>query len=375
MSSERDRTGNSRSPIVIIVSSVRWSFVWQRHQSLATAAARAGARVLFVDPGLRSLHQVRRVLSSHGGQNHSEQPAPVSGVDVRTFTVRDIVPGHRSSDIRTWCEAVDPCGERERVVLMYLPSAGAERIIAAVQPSRVIYDSVIDWAAAPPEWAAPRGWRRVEARLLSGDAGYPVTVATDNEYTYRTTRTRLLDAAILVNPAPDDVFRTADWGEVPLTGPIGYFGSVRHAEVDVHYLVELARHAQVCVVGPVDSASSSALRNGHVEVMAPLRVDELPAVIRQWRAVVMPYLHTQRSKTMTPAKIWNAVASRRPVYLANAQVPAELLRFVQPLPDPAALASAAPPELPVRTNLPDWAQRWRAMSQAPAMWRGEIVAS
>ena len=71
---------NSKPP-VIILSGIRWDFLWQRHQILATRFARAGYPTIFVEttglanprPDRSTLRKIRNRLRRSGGGG---EPAP-----------------------------------------------------------------------------------------------------------------------------------------------------------------------------------------------------------------------------------------------------------------------------------------------------------
>lgn len=96
---------------VVFLSSVKWNAAWQRHQSLARAAAAANT-VVYVEPHPRGLSQAvravfrflalasRRVLrafraSPTGTQTGARNPRQpqIHGVTVLRWTVHDLLPG------------------------------------------------------------------------------------------------------------------------------------------------------------------------------------------------------------------------------------------------------------------------------------------
>ena len=74
----------SGRPPVVMLSGIRWDFLWQRHQILATRFARAGYSTIFVEttglstprPDGSTLRKVAARLWRSGGtgESHSEEP-------------------------------------------------------------------------------------------------------------------------------------------------------------------------------------------------------------------------------------------------------------------------------------------------------------
>lgn len=333
---------------LVILSSVRWNFTWQRHQAVARAAAQSGYAVTFVEPMPRSIIHLARGLARRLRRDpnalHRVQPLP-SGVEVVPFAPLDLFPGRRRNRIVAAVHA-------RPVVLAYVPSVGTARLARKLRPRKFIYDNVIDWSAAPKSWSVPRNWEQVEAEfeMLAAETGG--ALVSDSANLLERSRSRGVRRGV-VEPAADDEFV-----ELPRRlGKIqaaGYFGSVRYEEVDVERMVQIVKSGiAVEVIGPVDSESARVLERGGVVIRGSLPISELLDSVRDWDAIILPYRITERTRTLVPAKIWNCIATGRPVFSAGLRLPEGIAKYVRDL-DQLAMAETEDHKPVV---IPRWSDR------------------
>lgn len=345
------------APRLLIVSSIRWGFLWQRHQALAAAAAADGWQVDFLQPRPRNLRQVatyplRRVQGTRLEQDHGHPPAGVRILGLRHWAAR--LPDYD-------------------LALVYLPDRLTEFALARTRIRTVLYDAVLDWATVPRDWYPPIGWRGSELRL----SRLPhARVITDSPGMASLLAERGMDSRV-VAPAADPVFvaagREAAAREAPARRPAAlYLGSVRQ-EVDVPALTGLAGEGvPVEVIGPVEDASlRRELETGGVRLLGPRPHAEAARSAAGYQVLVLPY-RGERRATLAPAKYWNCVATGSWVVthglaglepaanvLSSDGSPSGLLRCVR-----TALASPPP-----AADVPTWESRWQqvlSVARGPA---------
>lgn len=330
------------SKVLFVQSSVRWDFLWQRHHSLAAAAAKDGWLVVFMEPGPRSLLQIIRYLKRRGPGNTSTLKNPVpDGVIVlkwRPFRSR-------------WRLMRVARASAEVALIGYLPTLPL--LMRTRRADWAIYDRVLAWDAVPKNWYPPLGWRAVEAAINRLSRARRVSVVTDSQSFAREWHRRG-GFVRLILPAVDEAFARYRWQPAPMDGPIGYFGTVRSGEIDIDHLCVLARKRDLVVRGEVPPHLAAQLAQCGARILPPLPPDALVSEVDKWAAIVLPYLRGPRTDTLVPAKLWNAVATNRPVYVSGLDLPDELRRFA--LDDVAGSDSALRCDEPLA--LAGWADRW-----------------
>lgn len=380
-------TADDTPRTLVILSSVKWNFAWQRHHSLARAAAEAGTTVVFVEPHLRSVRQILAKLTriSHtGGGAPPTQQVP-EGVRILPWSPIDLLPGATLRRIRRRLGAagspgsvgslgssgpLGSAGSENLMVLQYVPSRRSLALARQLRPRLLVYDRVLDWSRVPADWCPPHHWQRVEAALER-----EARLATDSSAMQREWKNRGLDS-LLVLPAADDEFVRHEWTPPQPGAPIGYFGTVQEGIIDLPAIAEIAREHVVEIVGEVDEASRAALLEAGARLDPPVPVAELPAIIDRWSAILLPYRVGDRKDTLVPAKIWNALASRRPVLTLGLSLPEQITRHTVPLDGAASIADAVAAALETSTpgsvegagipgppahGIPTWADAWQRL--------------
>jgi hypothetical protein len=329
---------------LLVISSVRWGYLWQRHQALAVAAAADGWLVDFLEPHPRRAAQVARfALGALRGREPFSQPTPVP-------------PGVRVLGTTAWLR---PGSDRYDLVLCYVPDRWSIRRARATG-APVVYDAVLDWATVPASWYPPVGWRSAERALARTAAG----VTTDSAGTQAILADRGIRSTV-VHPAADDPFLQPR--PAPDPGTAVYFGSVRD-EVDSPVLVALAEAGiDVSVIGPVErEATRAALLAGGVRLRPPVDVETLAAEVGRHQFVLLPY-RGARGTSLMPAKFWNCLASGRWVLTAGIDLPVsapglvsvdgQASAWIDAVHDREGRLTPAP-----TADVPTWAARWRTIA-------------
>ncbi|WP_276135393.1 hypothetical protein [Rhodococcus sp. T2V] len=189
-----------------------------------------------------------------------------------------------------------------------------------------IYDHVVDWENAPKDWFPPKSARSVERwfgkRVRDGKG----TITSDSVML----KERWLKEGVqcqVVLPAADEEFIDTDW---PIGDPnvVGYFGSVREAEIDLSSFLRLIDLGfQVNIVGPIDGGALAVLGNSKVACLSGVDIGGLPAKMKMWGMIILPYRETSRSASIVPAKLWNCLATRKTVLVGGLMIPAELTQY------------------------------------------------
>src|SRR5215210_4260705 len=160
-------------PPVIILSGVRWGFLWQRHHALATLFARAGYPTVFVEttglanPGPRwsTLREAASRIRRAGGEG---RPSGENGLTV--YAPLALPPTYR---VFRWMnrELFVPRVARdllkitgpEPVVVAYPPTRTTLDLISGLRPRAVLYDCSDDYEHFP---GAPEDVAATERELI-----------------------------------------------------------------------------------------------------------------------------------------------------------------------------------------------------------------
>jgi glycosyltransferase involved in cell wall biosynthesis len=319
-------------PPVIILSGVRWDFLWQRHHALATRFASAGYPTVFVEttglanprPGRATLRKVSSRIRRAGGKELSGQQgltvyAPLATPPTHGFfrrlNRRLFVP-RVVRDLRK-IAGPDP------VVVAYPPTRTTLDLISGLQPRLVLYDCSDDYESFP---------------------GVPNDIAaTERELLHRAdlvscTSTRLLEKvkpfrpdAFLSGPAVDyERFAVLqDTHPAREVRTVCFFGHVSRERIDFCALRLVAGAGfEVRLMGGLGRVDRHFLGTPGIDFLGEVPHAQLPAALAGVDAFVLPYRVNGLTQGIAPAKTYECLATGKPVVAAPLPTMEELAGYV-----------------------------------------------
>jgi glycosyltransferase involved in cell wall biosynthesis len=319
-------------PPVVILSGVRWDFLWQRHHILATLFAHAGYPTVFVEttglanprPNMPTLRKVASRVRRAGGKEPSGEKrltvyaplaAPPKGRVFRWLNRRFFVP----RVVRDLEGIVGPAP----IVVAYPPTRTTLDLISTLRPRLVFYDCSDDYAHFP---GAP------------GDVA-----ATERELLRRAdlvscTSTRLLEK---VKPSRPDAFLSGpavDYERFRLlqedrprkeVRSVCFFGHVSAERTDFFVLRAIAGAGfEVQLVGGLGRIDKGVMEIPGIRYEGEVPHVELPAALAGVDAFVLPYKVNDLTQGIAPAKTYECLATGKPVVAAPLPALEELTGFV-----------------------------------------------
>ncbi|MFH1723769.1 MAG: oligosaccharide flippase family protein [Elusimicrobiota bacterium] len=295
---------------VLILSSVDWGATWQHHQALAAAFSEEGAEVFFVEntgfrgPRPADLSRVLRRLAGLFSPGRRKKGRRVLGPLVlpptnglfralnAVYFVSLLLGRLRRRGLR-----LDP------IVFAYLPTATTLQIIDDLSPRLVVYDCVDNFAGHP---SPPRDLAATETELIARSD----LVLTTSRYLYED-KTRRHPRVLRLHHGVSDAFFI---GHDRRDGPcrkLCYFGTLWHA-VDYAPIRALAKAGfEVTLIGPVKETPPPLPDS--VRLRPPLAHDALPRALAGFDALLLPYVRSEYNKGVVPAKLYECLATGKPV--------------------------------------------------------------
>ena len=302
-----------RKPPVVVLSGVRWDFLWQRHQALATLFDRAGYRTVFVEttglanPRPSALRKVAARLRGTGRKDRGGGPSVYSPLVLpptyRTFRFanRKVFLPRVARDLR------ELAGERP-IVVAYPPTRTTLDLIPHLGPRLVLYDLADDYECFA---GAPKDTASTERELLS----LADLVSCTSEPLLRKAG-HVRPDAFLSGPAVD-YERFAALQEHPFALPartVCFFGQLGRERLDFEVLRAVARAGfRVRLLGNAERAEKGFLAEPNVEYRGEIPHHLLPAALAGVDAFVLPYRMGNLTRAISPAKTYECLATGRPV--------------------------------------------------------------
>lgn len=332
---------------VVILSSVEWDATRQRHHAFAAQWAAAGHRVFFVEntgfrePGWRDLGRVTGRLrrASRGGRSRlARVPKGISVVSplVLPPTRRLFREANAALLAPRLADILHDRGlRRAPVVFAYLPTATTLAILDCLSPSLVVYDCVDNFFGLP---SPPPNLAETEAALMAR-AGLVLTTSSTLYEDKKPKHRHVVElhhgvSGTFFLPAPPERPRRR----------LVYFGTLWRA-LDYAPIRALAEAGfEVEMIGPAKEAPPPLPQS--VTFRGAFPHEELPAMLAECDALLLPYVNDEYNRGVIPAKTFECLATGRPV-------------LASPLPALAGLSGV----LTICRTPADWVAAARALSR------------
>lgn len=311
-----------QKPPVVILSGIRWDFLWQHHQILATLFARAGYPTIFVEttglsnpsPDPATIRKVLRRIRRSGGKGHRERSTPpdltlYSPLVVpptwgvfrrlnRAFFVPRVV-----RHLRRLLDGVSP------VVIAYPPTRTTLDLLSDLKPRLTLYDCSDNYEGFP---GVPRDIAQTERELLEGAD----LVSCTSTYLMEKVRPVRPDA-FMRGPAVDyDCFAVLQGSGRPgeRVRTLCFFGYLSEERVDFSILEGLGEKGfDVRLVGGVGRVEERFFASPGVDYRGEVSHAELPAALEGTDVFIIPYKINDLTRGISPMKIYECLATGIPV--------------------------------------------------------------
>lgn len=292
---------------LIVLSHLRWDFVWQRPQHLLTRLAKY-RRVIFIEEPVSGADGEPRWELQKAAENvvvcrlHSPEPS-LGFSDSQIKQLRAHLP-----DLLAQLEV------NHSIAWFYTPMAFP---LHNVLPQHgIVYDCMDELSAfsgAPPEMLLR------EAELLRSAQ----LVFTGGPSLYEAKKNRHPNVSCFPSSVDAEHFKQAKMGipeiarQAKLPHPrLGFFGVIDE-RFDTTLLASLANARpdwQFVIVGPVVKISPTALpQRENIHYFGQCRYEDLPAYLVGWDVCLLPFALNESTRFISPTKTLEYMAAERPI--------------------------------------------------------------
>ena len=314
-------------PPVVILSGIRWDFLWQRHQILAILFASAGYPTVFVETtGLRGpsldSDSARKVLrrflwagskgrKASGGEEsdilfsnltlYSPLVAPPTRKVFRRLN-HDLFVPRVVRDLRRLLHGISP------VVIAYPPTRTTLDLLSELKPRLAMYDCSENYEGFPN---VPSDIDITERELFEKAD----LVSCTSAFLLEKLRFARPDA-FLSGPGVDyerfAVLQRQRSGEQVRT--VCFFGHLSEERVDFSILKGLAQKGfEVRLVGGMGRVKKDLVASPGLDYRGEVSHAELPAALEGTDAFIVPYRINGLTRGISPSKIYECLATGLPV--------------------------------------------------------------
>ncbi|HVU26042.1 MAG TPA: glycosyltransferase [Opitutus sp.] len=307
-----------RRPTTLVIANIAWDFAWQRHQTLASLFARDSEVVFCEVPGIRRLRvgDAARVLARWRelrGQQRTTTPVPAGLRIARPW----LLPATNRACcalnarlIARWLAREPDIAAGVDLIWNYSPSRSARELIARVPHRRLACDWTDDWLAVRgiPAFLA----EDERALLAAADLTLvPSRALAERKGPLARRLERVPHGALVERFLVEPRLRAAD---EPVR--LLYYGHLLAQHFDFAAMDTLARARpawRIMLVGPVKTPHAFP---PNVELAGPQPHERLREFVRTADGLLLPYALNDYTRAVLPAKIYECLATGRPIVAA-----------------------------------------------------------
>ncbi len=300
---------------VVVLSSIDWDTAWQRHQIFAAAFAAEGREVFFVEntgfrnPEWRDLPRLWRrlcnLVSPDGVSGSNRTPS-----GVRILSPRVLPPTwsvFRALNARFFLpalnrELVEAGLRRGPACVVYVPTATTVELVRLLKPGALLYDCASNFRAHPQ---APADFSRSERELLA----LADQVVCDSDFLYEQKKAEHPRVEKIHQGVPEEFFHLPPPKET--WDNFVYYGTWSR-DLDERFVDALAEDGFKATVRGFTKGNAPEL-SPEVKRHPPVDRDKLAGSLAPYECLMLPYRINPFLLGVVPAKIYECLATGRPV--------------------------------------------------------------
>lgn len=312
---------------VVILSTVDWNFLWQRHQIFATHFAKSGHRVVFVeslgfaprysDPTFYLRIASKLLRKAQHAVRRAERKSLKRELPQNLTVYTPIVAPPRPRILR-WVNKkvflpqvlrqIAHMGIRNPVVWSYQPTDTALQIARGLEPVALVYDCVSNFTQVP---GVPKDTSQTEQEWL--DAANLVLV---DSLFLRQKHSGKRPDLIQLPPGVDYGRFSQAYSAADLSASVHkvcFFGTLGAPWFDFGLVESIADAGfKVSLIGH-KSTQHRLFDHPNVEYSPPVTQSQLPALLKPMEALLIPYRMIEFTQGVFPSKVYECLATGKPV--------------------------------------------------------------
>lgn len=322
-----------RDELIICFATLSWDYLWLRHQEIMARFARAGNRVLFVEPlGIRMPKwEDRKKIFARLKNKRRAGARGIRQVMDNVWTLDPLVNPFQQIEFvhqrnvraltNQMQNALKQLGGGEPIVWTFVPTPLARAVITNVKPKLVVYDCM-DALTENPKGVF--SFFAESEKILSRQADLVfVTSPALLE------RQRALNPHTYYIPHGVDFEKFANDGLPEPTAlqnmphpRLAFFGGIDE-RVDLEMLCSIAaKHPQwqIILLGIVRTEIAALKKFHNVHFLGHIAHDDLPAYLHHVDVFLLPYKRSGFSQYMNPAKLFECLAVGKPTVAVSVPI-------------------------------------------------------
>ncbi len=312
---------------IVILSSIKWDFLWQRHQIIAEYFANDTDVTYIETTGLRNPNFNKSMERFVRGMTYKKKKQNITTVKTLTIHPPIVAPPtnpffrslNRTFFVPNLAAKIQSYSNKPILFITYLPTTTSLYLLEKLKPAVSIYDCVLNFENFP---GVPKDIHKTEDTLIEAvnllivDSTYLLDKHKNKKYTM----IKQIPAAV-----DFDLFSKGYSDEEPKGKRLiaTYFGGIDSYRIDwnlIEHVLQVGITVQL--IGP--APDGFPISHPNLIYRKPLPHLELPEALKESDVLLLPYKVTEFMKGTFPAKLYECFATGKPI--VTTALP-ELLQF------------------------------------------------
>lgn len=311
---------------VVILSSIKWDFLWQRHQIIAEYFANYTDVTYIETTGLRNPNFIKSMERFVRGMTYKQKKQKMTTLKAVKIHPPIVAPPtnpfyrslNRTFFVPNLVEKIQSYSKKPILFITYLPTTTTLYLIEKLKPTVSIYDCVLNFENFP---GVPKDIHKTESALIKSvnllivDSTYLL-----GKHKYKKNAIKQIPSAV-----DFDLFHKAYSGIEPKGKQLiaTYFGGIDPYRIEwelIEHVLQVGITVQL--IGP--APDGIPISHPNLIYRKPIPHQELPEALKDSDVLLLPYKVTEFMKGTFPAKLYECFATGKPI--VTTPLP-ELLHF------------------------------------------------
>ena len=300
---------------IVILSSIKWDFLWQRHQIFANYLSNY-TDVTFVETtGLRN-PDIKKAISRlyRGTVNGKNLQSKEADISLKILPPIILPPTsklfrimNKSLFVQKLRKSIKMGSNKPIILINYLPTQTSLDLVGSLNPEKVVYDCVLNFENFP---GVVKDINDTENAFIKMADGFIV----DSSHLIKKHSEKRKD--IIEIPAAVDFehFNSIYEENIPSTTvkKVTYFGGIDNYRIDWEIIESiLAENIIVELIGP--APEKIPIIHPNLIHLQPVSHHLLPQALKDSDVLILPYKITEFTKGTFPAKLYECFATGKPI--------------------------------------------------------------
>ena len=308
--------GVSKVKNIIILSNIEWKFLKQRHQFFALNYAKKDVNVIFVESSPKrnpKLKDIPRILTRIKNQFVNKSSKRTKGIDGIKVVTPLVFPSTSSlfnylNKFFTLSFLIKKINKQlvsgPISIICYLPSETTLQLIKKINHNICVYDCVSNFSAVN---GMPKNIEYLESELIK----YSDFCMFDCDFLMKKHQEKS-KKSLLVPPGVN--FSDFDLNlSTKKIKKVVYFGLFSD-KIDIEILQEISKNFELDIIGEMRIQVPSLQVN---KIFEPVSHNELPSYIKNYDAIIIPYIKNEFMNGVIPAKFFECLATGLPLFVTD----------------------------------------------------------